>query len=64
MERKGRGAYAVWDVYAARARGAVRPFVQLTNLSNTSYQEILTIPISSDFRKLHRGVIKSQVHYH
>ena len=43
VERRGRGAYAVWDVYVARARGPVRPFVQFTNLSNTSYQEILTI---------------------
>jgi iron complex outermembrane receptor protein len=43
MERRGRGAYAVWDVYAARARGPVRPFVQVTNLGNTGYQEILTI---------------------
>lgn len=43
VERRGRGAYAVWDLYAARARGPVRPFVQFTNLSNTGYQEILTI---------------------
>ncbi|HEY3444549.1 MAG TPA: TonB-dependent receptor [Paludibaculum sp.] len=44
-ERRGRGAYAVWDLYLARARGPVRPFVQFTNLSNARYQEILTIPM-------------------
>jgi len=44
-ERRGRGAYAVWDLYMARARGPVRPFVQFTNLNNSRYQEILTIPM-------------------
>jgi len=44
-ERRGRGAYAVGDLYVARARGPVRPFVQFTNLNNSRYQEILTIPM-------------------
>jgi iron complex outermembrane receptor protein len=43
VERRGRSAYGVWELYAARARGAVRPFVQFTNLSNTRYEEILTV---------------------
>lgn len=43
VERRGRGAYGVWDLYVARARGPVRPFAQFTNLANTRYQEILTI---------------------
>ncbi len=39
-QRYGRDPYAVWDVYVARSRGRVRPFLQLTNLTDTSYQEI------------------------
>jgi iron complex outermembrane receptor protein len=30
----------VWDVYAARPKGYLRPFFQLTNLTNTHYEEI------------------------
>jgi hypothetical protein len=40
MQRLGQNAYAVWDLYAARSIGYVRPFLQLTNLTNTDYQEI------------------------
>ena len=40
VERFQRDPYAVWDVYGAAARGRVRPFLQLTNLSNTRYEEI------------------------
>ncbi len=40
MQRLGQNAYAVWDLYAARSTGYVRPFLQLTNLTNTDYQEI------------------------
>jgi iron complex outermembrane recepter protein len=40
VERLGRDPYAVWDLYGASTRGRVRPFVQFTNLSNTTYQEI------------------------
>lgn len=40
LERLGRSPYALWDVYAARVRGAWHPFVQLTNLTATNYQEI------------------------
>jgi iron complex outermembrane receptor protein len=40
VQRFARGPYAVWDVYGARTNGSVRPFLQLTNLSGTVYQEI------------------------
>jgi iron complex outermembrane receptor protein len=43
MERRGRSPYAVWDLYLARARGPIRPFVQFTNLANSRYQEVLTV---------------------
>jgi iron complex outermembrane receptor protein len=45
MERRARDPYGVWDLYLARNRGPVRPFVQFTNLANTRYQEILSIPL-------------------
>jgi iron complex outermembrane receptor protein len=46
MQRVGQNAYAVWDVYAARAAGHLRPFLQLTNLTNADYQEVtgVTMP--------------------
>lgn len=40
LQRLGHDTYALWDIYAARAAGHVRPFVQLTNLTNADYQEI------------------------
>lgn len=43
LERYQRDPYAVFDAYLARAKGPVRPFLQLTNLSNTRYQEILGV---------------------
>src|SRR5262249_37483402 len=39
-ERRGLDPYALWDLYAAYSRGRVHPFLQLTNLANTSYQEV------------------------
>ncbi len=45
MERRARDPYGVWDLYLARNRGPVRPFVQFTNLANARYQEILSIPL-------------------
>lgn len=38
--RRGRAPYAVWDAYAAWTERRVRPFVQLTNLSDARYEEI------------------------
>ncbi len=43
LDRRGRDPYALWDVYAALTRGKVHPFLQLSNLTNTQYQEILGI---------------------
>jgi outer membrane receptor protein involved in Fe transport len=33
-------AYPVWDLAIARQAGVIRPYLQLTNLSNTGYEEI------------------------
>ncbi|MEZ5354725.1 MAG: TonB-dependent receptor [Bryobacteraceae bacterium] len=43
VQRYARDAYAVVDVYAARVRGRVHPFVQLTNLNDAVYQEIFGV---------------------
>jgi iron complex outermembrane receptor protein len=39
-DRLGSSPYGIWDVYSAFSRGPVRPFVQIANTTNTSYQEI------------------------
>ena len=43
VQRFARDPYAVLDVYLARARGRVNPFVQLTNLTDSVYQEIFGV---------------------
>lgn len=43
LERRARSPYALWDVSLAWRRSRLRPFVQLSNLSNTRYQEILSV---------------------
>jgi len=43
LNRRGRDPYALWDVYASYGGGSVHPFLQLANLTNTSYQEILGV---------------------
>lgn len=40
LDRRARAPYALWDVSAARSRGRVRPFVQLSNLTSTRYEEV------------------------
>jgi iron complex outermembrane receptor protein len=35
--------YALWDVSVAWTRPRVRPYLQLTNLTNTSYEEIIGV---------------------
>lgn len=40
VERFQRNPYTLWDLYGSRSRGRVRPFLQLTNLSASQYQEI------------------------
>jgi len=43
LERRERDPYVLWDVYAAMPHGRVHPFLQVTNTSNTSYQEVLGV---------------------
>lgn len=39
-QRYEQDAYPVWDVSLARERGWIHPYLQMTNLSNTGYEEI------------------------
>ncbi|MBM3737015.1 MAG: TonB-dependent receptor [Acidobacteria bacterium] len=43
VQRFARDPYAVLDIYAARTRGRWHPFVHLTNLSDSVYQEIFGV---------------------
>jgi iron complex outermembrane receptor protein len=43
LERRDRSPYAVWDVSLARAGRRIRPFIQLSNLTGTHYEEVLTV---------------------
>jgi iron complex outermembrane receptor protein len=45
LQRYARTPYALFDVYAARIRGRVHPFLQLTNITDTVYQEIFGVPM-------------------
>lgn len=45
LDRRARDTYVLWDFYAALSRGKVHPFLQFSNLTNTSYQEILGVPM-------------------
>lgn len=38
-------AYPVWNMSLARERGHIHPYVQMSNLSNTGYQEIQDVPM-------------------
>jgi iron complex outermembrane receptor protein len=40
MQRIDHDSYPVWDLAASRTNGRLRPYVQLSNLSNTGYEEI------------------------
>ena len=40
VQRYEQDAYPVWDVSLARERGWIHPYLQMTNLSNTGYEEI------------------------
>jgi iron complex outermembrane receptor protein len=40
LNRVNSAAYAVWDAYAAYSTGRIRPFLQLTNITSTVYQDI------------------------
>jgi iron complex outermembrane receptor protein len=43
LDRYGRNPYTIWDASLARPNGRVRPFLQFTNLANTSYEEVLGV---------------------
>ena len=43
IQRFEKSPYAVWDVSVARQLGRFRPYLQLTNLSNTGYEEIVNV---------------------
>jgi iron complex outermembrane receptor protein len=43
LDRLNQSPYALWDVSAGYSAGRIRPFLQLSNLSNTSYQEIVGV---------------------
>ncbi len=45
MERRARAPYAVWDVSVAWRGRHFSPFVQIANLANTRYEEILRVPM-------------------
>jgi hypothetical protein len=40
VERYQQEAYPVWGASVARERGWIHPYLQMTNLSNTGYEEI------------------------
>lgn len=40
LDRYRYKTYGVWDIYVARSAGRIHPFIQFTNLTNTSYQEV------------------------
>ncbi|MBT9332419.1 TonB-dependent receptor plug domain-containing protein [Paracidobacterium acidisoli] len=43
VQRFEKSPYAVWDVSVARQLGRVRPYLQMTNLANTGYEEIVNV---------------------
>lgn len=43
LERRGRDRYALWDLYTASSKGRIHPFVQVTNVTGTRYEEILGV---------------------
>ena len=43
LDRRARDPYPLWDIYTARAGGRVHPFFQVSNVTSTSYQEVLGV---------------------
>ena len=56
-QRYHQTAYAVWNVGASRPGGALRPYVRLNNLSNTSYEEISGVAMPG--RSVVAGIVYS-----
>ena len=46
-ERYQQTVYPVWNVEATHAAGRIQPYLRLTNLSNTGYQEITGVNMPS-----------------
>jgi iron complex outermembrane receptor protein len=51
VDRTLRSPYGIWDASASYSTGRVRPFLQLTNITSTVYQDIPSIAMPS------RGVV-------
>jgi iron complex outermembrane receptor protein len=51
VDRVARSPYAIWDASAGYSSGRVRPFIQLTNITGTVYQDIPLVDMPK------RGVI-------
>jgi iron complex outermembrane receptor protein len=45
INRRGLSPYALWDLYAAYSASKIHPYLQLSNLTNTAYQEIPGVPM-------------------
>ena len=45
QQRFQQTAYPVWDVSVVHEYGRLQPFLQMTNLSNTGYDEIVGVPM-------------------
>jgi iron complex outermembrane receptor protein len=45
LNRRARDPYALWDLYLASSRGKVHPFIRVANITNTTYQETLGVPM-------------------
>jgi outer membrane cobalamin receptor len=43
VQKTGRKGYPLWDLALSRNGGAVRPYVRVTNLANTGYEEIVNV---------------------
>jgi iron complex outermembrane receptor protein len=43
LNRRGREPYGLWDLSAGYSAGHVHPFLQISNMTSTTYQEILGI---------------------
>jgi iron complex outermembrane receptor protein len=65
VERYGKGPYSLWDLGMARDRGVLRPYFQLSNVTNTQYQEIQGVDMPG--RSLQVGIelsMRSTGHRH
>lgn len=45
VQKTMQSPYPLWDVALARRTGAIRPYVRVLNLTNTSYEEIPDVPL-------------------